>query len=131
MKEFWDARYAANEFAYGQEPNRFFRATISTLKPGKILLPAEGEGRNAVQAARLGWDVFAFDFSSEAQSKAQSLCRRHNVDINYQIASYASFNGEPTSFDAVALIFAHALPAQRESFHRYLESLLKPGGSVT
>jgi hypothetical protein len=36
-----------------------------------MLLPAEGEGRNAVFSASLGWDVYAFDFSSNAREKAQ------------------------------------------------------------
>lgn len=130
MKEFWDARYSAAEFAYGEEPNRFFSETISRMKPGRMLLPAEGEGRNAVQAARLGWSVAAFDFSESARNKALALTRRYQVEIDYQIASYASFNGEPSSFDAVGLIFAHALPLPRETFHRYIETLLKPGGSV-
>jgi len=32
--------------------------------PGKVLFPAEGEGRNAVHAAMLGWEVHAFDIRS-------------------------------------------------------------------
>lgn len=47
MKDFWNARYASKEYAYGKEPNVFFKQTLLKLKPGRILLPAEGEGRNA------------------------------------------------------------------------------------
>jgi len=63
MKEFWNERYAKNEFIYGTEPNEFFRKELEILPAGKIILPCDGEGRNAVFAAKLGWKVNAFDFS--------------------------------------------------------------------
>ena len=56
MKEFWDTRYAEIDFAYGKTPNTFFKDSIDKLTPGKLLLPADGEGRNAVYAATKGWD---------------------------------------------------------------------------
>lgn len=52
--EFWNERYSANETVYGDKPNKFFKQFIDTHKPGKILLPAEGEGRNALYAASKG-----------------------------------------------------------------------------
>ena len=69
MKEFWNERYAAENYVYGTLPNTFFKYELSRLRPGKILLPAEGEGRNAVYAAEQGWDVYAFDYSHEAKRK--------------------------------------------------------------
>tara|TARA_X000000950_G_scaffold260222_1_gene329392 strand:+ start:219 stop:527 length:309 start_codon:yes stop_codon:yes gene_type:complete len=87
MKEFWDARYAQETYVYGKEPNNYFKKTLNLLKPGKILLPAEGEGRNAVHAASLGWEVFAYDFSEFAYKKAMKLAREKEVSINYQIGS--------------------------------------------
>ncbi|HRN48956.1 MAG TPA: hypothetical protein PKW69_13045, partial [Niabella sp.] len=61
MKEFWNDRYSREEYSYGQLPNEFLKETLQKLKPGKILFPAEGEGRNAVFAASLGWHADAFD----------------------------------------------------------------------
>ena len=56
MKDMWEERYAADEYAYGEEPNAFFKACLDGLPaPGRLLLPGEGEGRNAVYAARQGW----------------------------------------------------------------------------
>lgn len=53
MKEMWDKRYGNTEYAYGEEPNAFFKKTLDKLDlKGSILLPAEGEGRNAVYAAK-------------------------------------------------------------------------------
>lgn len=61
MKEFWNRRYREKEFAYGIEPNEFLKEQLAQLPPGRILFPGEGEGRNAVYAAQLGWQVNSFD----------------------------------------------------------------------
>ena len=63
MKDFWNERYGAPEYAYGTEPNVFFKQELDGLKPGRLLLPAEGEGRNGVYAAEKGWSVSAYDWS--------------------------------------------------------------------
>ena len=52
MKDFWNKRYSEPEFVYGTEPNHFFAEQLDQLKPGKLILPADGEGRNAVFAAQ-------------------------------------------------------------------------------
>ncbi|MBX0331880.1 hypothetical protein K3G39_01370 [Pontibacter sp. HSC-14F20] len=64
MQQFWKERYRQQEMVYGSEPNVFFKEQLQGLAPGKILLPAAGEGRNAVYAASQGWDVLAFDYST-------------------------------------------------------------------
>ena len=70
---FWDERYSSDEYVYGTEPNKFLKEQIQKIKPvGNLLLPGEGEGRNAVFAAMLGWVVYAFDQSSVAKIKAQN-----------------------------------------------------------
>ncbi|HRW96457.1 MAG TPA: SAM-dependent methyltransferase, partial [Bacteroidales bacterium] len=71
MNNPWDARFSGEDFYYGEVPNSFFADFLSSVKfKGKILLPGEGEGRNAVYAAGLGWDVTAFDSSEVARAKA-------------------------------------------------------------
>jgi hypothetical protein len=54
MKEMWDERYQKIALVYGAEPNEFLKDSLQALVPGKILLPGEGEGRNAVFAAQKG-----------------------------------------------------------------------------
>lgn len=51
MQEFWNRRYAENEMVYGYKPNTFLKLFIDLYTSGTLLLPAEGEGRNAVYAA--------------------------------------------------------------------------------
>jgi SAM-dependent methyltransferase len=131
MKDMWEKRYAADEYAYGEEPNVFFKACLDGLPaPGRLLLPAEGEGRNAVYAARRGWKVDAFDFSAAAREKALRLAERYGVHINYEVADYETAHIEPEAYDAVALIFAHKHESIRRAVHRRLVSALKPGGHL-
>jgi hypothetical protein len=69
MKQFWNERYAEADFAYGCEPNVFLKENISKITKENVLFPAEGEGRNAVYAAELGYNVSAFDISEEGKKK--------------------------------------------------------------
>lgn len=73
MKDFWDKRYSETEYAYGVQPNTYIKQNIDKLSPGTILFPAEGEGGNAVYAAKEGWQVTAFDNSEVAKTKDLKL----------------------------------------------------------
>ncbi|KOH42758.1 class I SAM-dependent methyltransferase [Sunxiuqinia dokdonensis] len=130
MSEFWNERFAADEYVYGTEPNAFFRQELKKLTPGKILLPGEGEGRNAVFAAQSHWQVTAFDSSVEGRKKAEQLAARQQVQLNYQIDSYDSIDLEAETFDCLALIYTHMPPGSRQAYHRKLSTFLKVGGTV-
>ncbi len=123
----WDKRYSVENYVYGEEPNEFFKEQIDKLKPGKILLPAEGEGRNAVYAAGLGWDVTAFDSSGEGKKKALQLAAKNNVSINYTVTSFEEFQSED-EFDVIALIYAHT--KNRHTNHGRLANFLSQNGMV-
>jgi len=130
MTEFWNERYAASEYAYGTEPNLFFRESLEKIPPGKILFPAEGEGRNAVFAAKLGWDVTAFDVSIEGKKKAELLAGSNSVKIDYLIGNYDIVSFPVNHFDCIVLIFAHMNPSKRKEYHQKLISFLRPGGVI-
>lgn len=130
MKDFWNARYKEEIFAYGTKPNEFFKENIDKLSAGKILLPAEGEGRNAVYAARKGWDVTAFDFSEEAKAKTLKLAQQHEVLLNYEVMNVADFETENTQFDVIGLFFAHFPAHLRQEFHQKVTQVIKTSGYV-
>ena len=130
MKAFWEARYAQKEYAYGTTPNQYFKSILDTLSPGKILLAAEGEGRNAVYAATKGWEVVAYDWSENAATKARHLAAQHQVKIDYRLASLEDLVFEPHSFDVLGLIYVHYPDAVREANHQKLNQFLKPGGHI-
>ncbi|SHN29326.1 Methyltransferase domain-containing protein [Cyclobacterium lianum] len=128
MKSFWDERYKAESYVYGEAPNAFFASSLSGLKPGKILLPAEGEGRNAVFAAKSGWEVHAFDWSEEGLKKGEKLADREKVHISYRLGAMEDVHYEPETFDALGLVFAHFPESDRRAYHQKLGNFLKPGG---
>ena len=124
----WNQRFAQKEFMYGKEPNAFCKMQLKNYKLGKVLFVAEGEGRNAVYAARLGWDVFAFDASIEGIKKAQILASQSKVKIDYQLATYDEALYNKNFFDLIILIFAHHV--NRSQNHQRLIKFLKPGGTI-
>jgi SAM-dependent methyltransferase len=126
----WNERYATEEFAYGTQPNNYLKEQLENLAPGKILFPAEGEGRNAVFAARQGWDVFAFDISAEGQKKAQQLATANNVSIEYQVGELEGLPYAAEQFDAIALIYAHFPADIKNRYHETLSKYLRPGGTI-
>jgi SAM-dependent methyltransferase len=130
MKAFWDERYSAPEYAYGTEPNAFLAHQLPLLQPGKALFAAEGEGRNAVLAAQLGWTVHAIDQSAAGKAKAQQLAQECRVALEYTVADLLEVDLEPHSYDLVVLIFAHFPPALRTAIHHKLIRALKPGGHL-
>lgn len=129
--DFWNQRYADVEYAYGEEPNEYLKEKLQDCKGESlsILFPAEGEGRNAVYAARLCNEVTCFDLSVEGRKKALKLADKYNVVINYRIDSYESFNTNK-KFDIVALIFAHVPAPNRKAYYQKCISWLKPGGKM-
>lgn len=131
MSEMWDERYSNEAYAYGIEPNDFLKATIDELQlTGSILFPAEGEGRNAVYAAKNGLMVTAFDISIEGKNKALKLANLENVEINYQVGEFFELDCSKQKYDFVALIFAHFPPPLLSKYYQKMAELVKPNGIV-
>lgn len=131
MKEFWNTRYAEDGFAYGEQPNAFLKEQLGRLKPtGKALFAAEGEGRNAIFAAKQGWHITAFDLSESGKNKAMLLAEQNGVGINYFVDDLQNLNFQSEAFDLLVLIYAHFPANLKSEFHEKLALSLKPGGFV-
>ena len=130
MKNFWNERYASTDYAYGIEPNVFFKTQLEGLPKGKILFPAEGEGRNAVYAAQKGFDVYAFDSSEEGKFKSENLAKHKKVSLEYLISSIEETKYDLDFFDGIVLIFAHFPSKLRKEYHHKLLTYLKPNGFI-
>lgn len=128
-KDFWNQRYDTNDNVYGYTPNEFFKEQLDRLTPATLLLPAEGEGRNAVYAATKGWDVTAFDFSDIARRKALALATSRNVKIDYTTSDITDYTFD-REFDVIALIYLHLDPPTRTQFHQRCIQNVKTGGHL-
>lgn len=130
MNNFWDERFANNKSVYGEEPNQFFKEQLSKLEAGTLLLPAEGEGRNAIFAAKTGWEVSAFDTSKVGRENALKRAQIENVAIDYKLQDILEFDYSENMFDAIGLVFAHFPSIIRAKFHQKLISNLRVGGYI-
>jgi 2-polyprenyl-3-methyl-5-hydroxy-6-metoxy-1,4-benzoquinol methylase len=128
LKEFWDERYAENELAYGEQPNTFVKEYLQGKNPGTILFPAEGQGRNAIFAARLGWKVDAFDYSPVARKRALDLAQQVQVSINYFVQDMLEYEPPELKYDVIFLCYIHLKPEWRSIFYPQLLKALKPKG---
>ncbi|MFT5647736.1 MAG: SAM-dependent methyltransferase [Aureispira sp.] len=130
MEEFWNKKYSQNEFAYGVEPNFYIKEKLPLFEVGKVLFPADGEGRNSVYAAQLGWDVSAFDQSIKGKEKADKLAHLKKVRIDFSIQSFLEEHYESEEFDVICLTSVHFEPDIKAAMHLRLDGYLKVGGHI-
>lgn len=129
-KEFWDQRFSDKDFVYGKEPNQFYKKHIDELPKGKILLPGDGEGRNSVYAASIGWQADAFDFSTSARRKALQLAAERKIKINYTLSEFINYSYPENYYDVAALIFIHLPNTERNIVHQACVKSLKQNGKI-
>lgn len=130
MKEMWNQRFQGETYIYGQTPNQQFKTFIEKLTPGQLLLPGEGEGRNAVFAASLGWQVTAVDFSEEGRKKALLLAEQNHLKLDYVLSPVEEYQPASNRYDAIACIFLHMPPSLRHRTYQQLMKALTPGGQL-
>lgn len=123
MKQMWDERYGADEFAYGKEPNDFLRAQVDRLPEGDVLLLAEGEGRNAVFVAEhrrnleIHGRVVAVDLSEKGTEKTLKLAAERGVEVEAITADLAEYTIGEGCWAAIVSIWGHMPPPIRKQVH--------------
>jgi SAM-dependent methyltransferase len=124
----WDERYSKSEYAYGTEPNEFLVSVADRIPPGPVLMLGDGEGRNGVYLAGLGYDVVAVDQSAAGLAKARRLAEDRGVRIETRQADLREFPIEPGAWAGIVSIFCHLPPAIRVPLHAAAVRGLRPGG---
>lgn len=127
---FWNNRYTQVNDLYGTEPNQYFREKIGLLKSGHLIIPGEGEGRQAIYAAAKGWQVTAFDMSTVAQQHALEKAGNLGLSLNYQLSKAEDFSYPKETYDCAALIFFHLPPGGRPNIHKRIAASVKPEGHL-
>jgi len=125
---FWNNRFAAPHFIYGETPNAFVAEMASQIPAGPVLCLAEGEGRNAVHLATLGHRVTAVDQSEAGLAKARQLAVARGVEIETVLADLENFTIEPGAWSGIIATFAHLPPPLRRRIHAQVVTGLRPGG---
>ncbi|MCK5456659.1 MAG: class I SAM-dependent methyltransferase [Melioribacteraceae bacterium] len=129
-RKMWDERYSQNDLIYGKEPNQYFKEVIDKIKPGKLFMPGDGEGRNSIYAAKNNWEVTSVDYSSVAVEKAKHYAQHDSVNIELINADLSVYEYLQDHFDAVGIIFLHLQSPQKVIIHTKIVNSIKPGGAV-
>ncbi len=124
----WDERFSEPGYAYGTEPNGFLTSVADRIPRGKVLCLAEGEGRNAVFLAGLGYDVTAVDTSTVGLEKAEALARNNGVTIETVLADLEDYSIEPGVCQGIVSIFCHLPSVIRAALHERCLRGLAPEG---
>lgn len=125
---FWNERYARPDYAYGEAPNAFVVQAAGHIPAGPVLCLAEGEGRNAVHLATLGYRVTAVDQSEVGLGKARVLAAKRGVAIETVRVNLADYSIQPRAWAGIVSVFAHLPPALRRRVHADAVAGLRPGG---
>lgn len=124
----WDKRYDRQEYVYGKEPNDFLVTMAHHLPLGRILCLSEGEGRNGVYLAGLGYSVTCVDSSEVGLNKARQLAREKKVELDIQVADLAHYSFPQNLYSGIVSIFAHLPAPLRARVHNQVVKALIPGG---
>jgi SAM-dependent methyltransferase len=124
---FWDERYSVDEYVYGVEPNDFLRESAWRIPSGHVVCLADGEGRNSVFLASLGYTVTAVDLSVEGLRKAERLARERGVSVECVHADLADYQLSG-SLSGIISIFAHVPRTIRARIHAGCPQALVQGG---
>jgi ubiquinone/menaquinone biosynthesis C-methylase UbiE len=130
VSDFWNARYATDEYIFGKAPNAFLASQAELIQPGmRALAIADGEGRNGVWLAEQGATVHAIDVSPFALNKARGLAAERGVTLEIEQADVLQWNWPDAAYDLVAAIFIQfAPPPERDRIIAGIRRTLKPGG---
>ena len=115
---------------YGTEPNEFLQKWITShqIEGKRVLAIAEGEGRNAVWLATLGFDVEMWDASKVGLEKAKRLATSRNVSLQTKQIDLNEAVWSQETYDLVICIFGHFPPHVREKVLAGIQKTLRPGG---
>jgi len=124
----WDERFSEPGYAYGTDPNGFLTSVADRIPHGNVLCLAEGEGRNAVYLAGLGYEVTAVDTSTVGLAKAKALASDRGVTIETVLADLDDYSIEPGAWQGIVSIYCHLPPVVRAALHERCLRGLAPGG---
>ncbi len=126
--EHWNTRYSESGYAYGKEPNAFLAAHFTRVPKGKVLVLADGEGRNGVFLATKGYTVTSVDWSIVGLEKARALAKEKQVELTTVLCDLEHFQIKPNEWSGIVSIFCHLPKPLRQSVHQACVQGLMHGG---
>jgi SAM-dependent methyltransferase len=130
MNYVWDERYSEPGKSFGEQPNDFLASQRPIiLNAGKrALCLGEGEGRNALWLAQMGFDVTAVDLSAVGLRNAADRAAKLSLSLTTVQADLAVWQIEPDRWDLIVSIFCHLPSVTRGTLYRNVGSGLSTDG---
>lgn len=130
--EYWNGRFATESYIFGTRPAAFVADNAHLVPPhSRVLVPADGEGRNSVFLAELGHEVVATDIAQQAIDKARKLADARKVAVDFRHLDLQGWRWPDAEFDAVVAVFIQfAPPAFRDEIFAGMKRSVRPGGLV-
>lgn len=125
----WDERFREEVPTYGTNPNRYVEKHAAQIKSGgKVLVPADGYGRNGQWLALQGFDVHTLDLSPVGVERSRKAARAKGLKMQIEQADLTQWSWPVGEYDGVVSIFLHLPPDDRIKVHGAMIRALKPGG---
>jgi SAM-dependent methyltransferase len=130
--DYWNGRFAGESYAFGTRPAAFvFDHAHHLPARSRVLVPADGEGRNSVFLAELGHRVVATDIADAGIAKARKLAVARGVSVDFRHLDLQDWQWPEAEFDAVVAVFIQfAPPAFRDEIFAGMKRAVRPGGVV-
>lgn len=101
-RDFWNGRFTTESYVFGTRPAAFVADTAHYIPPrSRVLVPADGEGRNSVFLAELGHQVLATDIAEQGVAKARKLANTRGVNVDFRLLDLQGWDWPEAAFDAV------------------------------
>jgi len=128
QQEFWNKKFSRDGYLYGKRPNSFLVSCSSNFKKAqRVLCLGEGEGRNAVYFASIGYDVTALDASDIGLKKLEDLAEEAEVYVKTKCLDLNEW--EPSiKYGTIIASFLHMYQSERELLFNKIESCIKERG---
>ncbi len=127
IRERWNRSLVDNEnYLFNKQPNRLLTTTVESVSPGKALVVAMGQGRNALFLAREGWEVTGVDLADKAIAYAEAEAKKQGLHLNTVVGSFETFDYGIEQWDLVTWLYGGCLGV--EDIASTLKRALKPGG---
>lgn len=109
-----------------KEPNALLVSTVETLRPGKALVLAMGQGRNALYLASKGWQVTGIDIADEGIRAAKQAAAERKLTLDAVQMDIDKYDFGRDRWDLVTMLYA----GDSEAWLRRLQPGVRKGGLV-
>lgn len=110
---------------FTKKPNQLLVDTVARVRPGKALVLAMGQGRNALQLAELGWQVTGLDLSTEGVRIARREAARRKLKLDARVQDINKYRFGKNRWDLVTMLYWYNV-----SWIKRLQPSVKRGGLV-